>query len=203
MKPLFLLLALGFAGCDSPDPREPRILEEALSRAVDLKGLRPVRLDGLLKLCTPESETPYEGWAKSLHPNGTLKRLGFLKAGQKDGFWISWHDNGQRQEQVQFKADIMDGPFRAWHPNGTLAAQGNINDNEMTGHWMEWYATGVKRKAQHCRDGIFISAVVWTPDGALCPETNATGGNGVVVEYEENGSVEKRRVYLNGVSPSK
>ena len=97
----------------------------------------------------------------------------------------------------------MDGPFRAWHPNGTLAAQGNINDNEMTGHWMEWYATGVKRKAQHCRDGIFISAVVWTPDGALCPETNATGGNGVVVEYEENGSVEKRRVYLNGVSPSK
>lgn len=200
--PLLLLAALGLAGCESPDPSKPEIFEQALAQAVDLNSLRPVRLDGLLKLCPPDSETPYEGWAKSFHPNGTLKSLGFLKTGQKEGLWISWRDNGHKREEAHFKGDVMDGALRAWHPNGTRAAEGNIRVGEMTGRWMEWYATGVKRKAQHCRDGIFISAVVWMPDGALCPETNATGGNGVVVEYEENGSVEERRLYQNGVKVS-
>lgn len=43
-----------------------------------------------------------------------------------------------------------------------------------------------------------MTAVVWKPNGEKCPDTNVVNGNGVVVEYYDDGAEYGRRAYTEG-----
>jgi len=43
-----------------------------------------------------------------------------------------------------------------------------------------------------------MSAEVWKPNGEKCPVTNIKDGNGVIVDYRENGTVWKSYTYKYG-----
>ena len=93
----------------------------------------------------------------------------------------------------------MDGTYLEWHSNGELKARGQTKDGEMDGRWIGWYENGNRTAIQVCSKGLLVSAHSWKPDGSRCPETNATGGNGIFIQYNEDGSILKRRVFLNGI----
>ncbi len=42
-------------------------------------------------------------------------------------------------------------------------------------------------------------AVVWKPNGEKCPDTNLAYGNGVVVEYDDDGTEWFRLTFKDGV----
>ena len=196
---------LALAGCQSneseksPDLDDPKVLSQIVGRAVSKDKLEPKRKKGYLVLCVPGTEDAYSGWMQEARENGKLKTIGKLKGGKKEGQWTSWGEDGKKKSEIHYVADVMNGTFLEWHPNGEPKSKGQTKDGEMDGRWIGWYENGNRSATQVCSKGLLVFARSWKPDGSQCPETNATGGNGIFVEYTENGSILKRQVFSNGI----
>ena len=63
---------------------------------------------------------------------------------------------------------------------------------------MKWLETGQKRWERTYKDGKIWTAVAWKPNGEKCPVSNVVRGNGVWVEYNDDGTEKYRRTYKNG-----
>ena len=201
MKGLLSILCLSWAltGCQKPDLEDPEVLEEIASQAIDPTTLEAKRVKGLMVLCIPGTEKPFSGWVKENYDNGRLKRLGYLNEGAKDGLWTSWHENGEKQLEIRYKKDVLHGKTSSWHPNGQKKSAGNIRDGEMDGPWEEWYENGWKERVQNCDFGKLVSATVWKPDGEKCLVSNVVNGNGELIDYNEDGTIDKRHTFKDGV----
>ena len=71
-------------------------------------------------------------------------------------------------------------------------------DTPFTGKAVDYYSNGQKKKEANVKDGKLMSAEVWKPNGVKCTVTNVKEGNGVVVEYKEDGTEEYRFTYKDG-----
>ena len=201
MKGLLSILCLSWVltGCQKPDLEDPEVFEEIASQAIDPTTLEAKRVKGLMVLCIPGTEKPFSGWVKENYDNGRLKRLGYLNEGAKDGLWTSWHENGEKQLEIRYKKDVLHGETSSWHPNGQKKSVGNIRDGEMDGPWEEWYENGWKERVQNCDFGKLLSATVWKPDGEKCPVSNIVNGKGELIDYNEDGTIDKRHTFKDGV----
>ena len=63
---------------------------------------------------------------------------------------------------------------------------------------MKWLETGQKRWERTYKDGKIWTAVGWKPNGEKCPATNVVDGNGVWVDYNEDGTEKRRHTYKDG-----
>ena len=61
-----------------------------------------------------------------------------------------------------------------------------------------WYENGQKVIELKHKNGKRISAEVWKPDGEKCHITNLKDGNGVAVQYNEDGTEIRRTTYKDG-----
>ena len=68
----------------------------------------------------------------------------------------------------------------------------------MHGRAIRWYEDGQKEKEVNYKKGKLMSAVAWKPNGEKCPVTNVKKGNGVVVEYNEDGTEARRDTFKDG-----
>ncbi|MDC0157067.1 DUF6035 family protein [Verrucomicrobia bacterium] len=67
-----------------------------------------------------------------------------------------------------------------------------------------WYGDGARKGIGKYRDGLLLSAVSWLPNGEICPIAEIDlDGNGVLVEYDDNGMEQKRIYYRNGRAPKR
>jgi antitoxin component YwqK of YwqJK toxin-antitoxin module len=89
---------------------------------------------------------------------------------------IGRRGNGQKDILLQLKDGKLDGLLAMFHENGQKEAEINL------------------------KDGKLMSAKVWKPNGERCPATNVKDGNGVMVEYKEDGTEKRRQTYKDGIS---
>ena len=82
-----------------------------------------------------------------------------LIEGLLDGLWVTWHDNGNRQNELYWSKGSMHG--RSTH----------------------WYRTGMKEREERWKYDKMMSAEAWKPNGEKCPVTNVKDGNGVLACY--------------------
>ena len=61
-----------------------------------------------------------------------------------------------------------------------------------------WYKNGKKSAEENHKYGKLMSVMVWKPDGEKCPVTKFKDGNGVVVEYNEDGTEKSRTIFRDG-----
>ena len=67
-----------------------------------------------------------------------------------------------------------------------------------------WYGDGARKGRGKYRDGRLLSADSWLPNGEICPIAEIDlDGNGVLVDYDDNGMEQKRIYYRNGKTSSK
>ena len=134
-----------------------------------------------------------------MNPSGQISELGYLIDGRKEGLWISWNEQGNKLSEIFWADDRMEGPFKAWHPNGQVKVAGQTRDGEVDGPWTEYYASGQIAYQSVNRIGHLVEISVWRPDGTLCSDSRVRDGNGTFLRYFENGSVELKRAFVNGV----
>ena len=91
------------------------------------------------------------------------------------------------------------GRAEGFHDNGQKQGEGNFKDGKEVGLETWWYSTGQKDSEHTYKGGKLVTAVVWKPNGEKCPLTNLVAGNGVVVEYNEDGTEFGRITYKDGV----
>ena len=63
----------------------------------------------------------------------------------------------------------------------------------------KYYHDGKKEMESISKSGRLFSAKVWKPNGELCPVTNLSDGNGVIVRYNSWGTQWYRLSYRNGL----
>ena len=181
MKAILFSLFVGLliVGCgESSDPSDPsdssttrEVLEDATADAVDWSKLEWRNWVMYLQ----NEEIPFTGRAKRFYKNGQKQREQTYKEGKLDGLDTSWYENGQKQSEGNYKEGKVDGLYTSWYENGQ------------------------KKEESNWRDGKLMSAEVWKPNGEKCPVTNIDeDGNGVWLEYKEDGTESYRYTYKDG-----
>ena len=188
-----------FASCGIPDLQDSKILEEAKVEAVSLDSLERKLMYGMIQLYVDLEEEPFTGWVKQTDSEDAITLLGFLKKGQKEGVWLEWHPNGSIRAKTDWHQDRYEGEFKGWHPNGRLKVIGQTSDGEVDGQWKSFYTSGLPASVSISKTGLAVTAKVWTPSGEPCPHTNLKNGNGILYQYQEDGSILKIEEFTHGV----
>ena len=105
-------------GCGGPEPR-------------DMGTLRGV--DGLY--LNPEDGQPYSG--PVFGENNGKRMTGYLRDGNWDGPFESYHENGQLRRKGTYKDGVEDGPVEEYYDNGQLYEKGSYKDGKPCGEWFE------------------------------------------------------------------
>ena len=195
-KPFIILL---LCGCSTPDLRDEDVFSKAQKEAIEISKLNKEFMHGMMWLYTDDRNETFSGWVKESYPNQNLKFLGYLKNGQKQGAWMSWHENGQKESDLEWNKDMLHGVFKKWHANGELSVLGQTVEGEMNGEWKEYYTTGKPESHSDNHMGKLIWKKIWCPNGKLCTHSRVENGNGIYFEYNEDNNNSIRRVFKDGV----
>ena len=198
-RSLVLPVLLLLASCSTPDLNDENVLIAAKEDAIELSTLTKEFMYGMMWLYVDDKNETFTGWVKETYTNQNIKLLGYLKKGQKQGLWISWHENGNMKSKFGWKNDYYQGVFKFWYPNKNLGVTGQTKEGEVDGEWKQFYLNGNRHYHSINRVGELVSKKVWKVDGQLCPESNVENGNGSFIEYDENGTRIDKHIYQNGV----
>ena len=210
----------------SLDLNDKSVLDKVLSDAVDMNELIIREEDGGRVAYTNSSSEPYTGWVKTYSTDGSLRALGQVKEGIKDGrqnrwhsngqmeteFWIAdgkingsnelWYSDGKKRFETTMKNGKFYGPTIRWWPNGKKQSEGSYLDGEKPdGEWSYYYESGVRRTLANYKDGKRNGAAKsWYRSGSLRDEiTYSKGKVFKIVKWKPNGEKCKFTKVSSGV----
>ena len=126
--------------------------------------------------------------------------VALLMVGCGDGS-VDYHDLEDRNG-VTYLADEetpFTGRAERFYHNGQKSWEGNYKDGEPDGLETHWFENGQKKGEGKMKDGKLMSAEVWKPNGEKCRNTTLKDGNGVLVIYNDDGTVNTRTTYMDGL----
>ena len=170
----------------------------AETKEVAIKSLQKRGEAGKQRHYLPDQKTPFTGKAVAYWHGGQKMTEISYKDGKRDGTKFHWYENGGKLSEINYKDGQHHGPLIAWNEFGQLRRKGTHVDGQMDGIWRNWYKAGQKENEATYIDGLMVTAIVWTPEGERCPETNVEDGNGIMVRYTENGWPWLRITYRHG-----
>ena len=196
---LFVTAILLTFSCSPPDLNDPATLNEAKKKAIPLSALTKEFKYGMAWLFVEENNETFSGWVKETHQNQSLKKLGYLKNGQRQGLWIEWYENGLKKSNIMWNLDRLSGEYLIWYQNKKPHVIGQTLDGEMDGEWKEYYSNGQLQAHSFTDLGKCVSKKIWKINGEICPESHVENGRGQFMEYKENGEPLKIRIVKDGV----
>ena len=157
-----------------PDLKDPQALSavaaKAFEHSLDVFVKRP---DGIVRMASGGS--PFSGWIKVTRANGQLE-------------WV-WH----------LQDGKLHGPGAGWYPNGQMEFYGYFKDDQMDGLILSWYWNGHRSSDRIYRRDRLDAAMAWTPNGLECPLSRVKNGNGTLVYYHADGTIDRKIEFLNGL----
>ena len=197
---LLILPILLFVGCGSPNLDDPNTLDNIIAEAIDGGKLQERGKEGEELFYAQNTQTPFTGWAKFTHENGQIVGLSHYKDGKLDGLGTSWYENnGQKKFERNWKDGVRHGLCTHWEYDGQKNVETNYKDGKLDGLRTWWYKNGQKKTEENLKDEKIVTITTWKPNGEKCPITNVVDGNGVCVEYSEDGTEQWRSKYKDGV----
>lgn len=194
-----LFFFLIFFGCTDPDLWNEDTLEEAKLEAIEISELEKEFMYGMVWLLVDDDNDTFTGWVKESYPSQSLKRIGYLKQGQKQGLWLSWYENGNIASKIEWEKDRLSGLYKHWYKNGAIHAFGHTTDGEMDGEWLEYYSNSQLQAHSLNQMGKCVWKKIWIKNGEICADSKLENGNGFFYEYYENGDPPLKRIFQDGV----
>ena len=190
---LALFVTLLMVGCgESSNPSESAEMnntapkKDAIETAVDWSKLED--RDGVKYL--PNEKTSFTGRAESFHENGQKEKEVNFKDGKEDGLHSYWYENGQKMEKKNYKDGKQDGLWTAWYESGQKTLEENYNEGKQDGLETWWYENGQKKWEVNFKDGKEDGLhSYWYENGQKLQEANRKDGktDGLVIIWYENG----------------
>lgn len=90
---------------------------------------------------TPATIAYFKGHRETLlqfYSNGTLRSMGDLVEGYRDGVWTFYHMNGQKQTEATFIKGREEGQYTVYYENGVPLYIGHYRNGDRIGIW-EFY----------------------------------------------------------------
>jgi antitoxin component YwqK of YwqJK toxin-antitoxin module len=167
----------------------------------------------------PNTEEPYNGFAKSLFDDGQLQFLIKFKNGYISAV-KSWRTNGSAQTYLEvnelaydvdyFDYQWEDGYFPhwtedteknrkivLWHENNQVSSVQLFTSEGQPDSRVEYFENGQKRIQTEMKEDLVWNVKTWKPDGELVEEAVVNGdGEGTI--YGENGKIVSKSTFKNG-----
>ncbi len=90
----------------------------------------------------------------TLHTDGGFFCEGATVGGKRDGRWIYWYGNGQRQSDLHFDRGLLDGAYLTWHENGARKTVGAYRQGLPHGRWCKWHENGALHSQSEYQHGV-------------------------------------------------
>ena len=68
--------------------------------------------------------------------------LGRFSSGKRDGQWVQWYRNGQKEVEGVYYRGKKHGDWSLWYEDGTLKEQGQFDMGKVDGSYKYWYTNG-------------------------------------------------------------
>ncbi|HEX4608538.1 MAG TPA: sigma factor-like helix-turn-helix DNA-binding protein, partial [Urbifossiella sp.] len=219
-----------------------RLVREGMDREAVLKILPPSdgsRADGGIHdggsyITTWQLDEHWTAMATFYESGELARRPELLKGARRvyvapppgfTGAWVTWHVNGQKGYEIQFKDGKYDGTFTTYHdtgakhveqhytaltahgadtgwfPDGRLNYTARYRDGKQDGTWTHWYANGVRQSETRYNNGRYHGRNTrWHENGRVAAIDDYRDGvrHGVEVSWDENGVPHYKRTYANG-----
>jgi antitoxin component YwqK of YwqJK toxin-antitoxin module len=114
-----------------------------------------------------------DGFYRSWHENGQLEWDGQYTHGEKTETWVHWDSTGSRTEEVSYSAGIKHGSEISWNPNGALRTSLCYRQGKLHGLCVWYVDNNVIDYNNPC---LSISAERLYVDGAMLLPINDTTG---------------------------
>jgi antitoxin component YwqK of YwqJK toxin-antitoxin module len=97
-----------------------------------------------------------EGPWVSYHDNGQLSWKGTYQDGKEEGPWVRYYINGQLWSNGTFNQGKLDGPVVGYHDNGQLRLKGTYKDGKPDGPWIAYHDNGQLEWKGTYKDGELV-----------------------------------------------
>lgn len=89
-----------------------------------------------------EPPADFTGTWVTWHVNGQKSHEIEYKNGKYHGSFSAFYDNGRKRYQQHYRDGVCSGSASGWYPDGSKKYQGNYTDGKQTGTWTHWNEDG-------------------------------------------------------------
>lgn len=171
---------------------------------------QPEPYNGLIKGMTELDQLNFLGWVTAgqangfttnWYRNGRKKSEGFLLEGKKDGRWTYWDEQGNKSLADTWKKGKQEGLLVKWFKNGQKMSEGPVKDGQFHGIAMLWFENGQKRLEASFKEGTQDGpAIMWHENGEKMTDGVYKDGKleGAATMWHDNGQKKVEGVYKEG-----
>jgi hypothetical protein len=135
------------------------------------------------------------------HVNGQKAHEFQYKDGHYDGAVTSFHDNGRKSTVQHYANRNAHGPGAGWKADGTLSYTIQYRDGKQNGRWTHWHANGNKHSEADYADGKYHGRVTyWHENGQIGAINDYKEGvkHGREASWDQKGTLQYDRQFVNG-----
>jgi len=145
----------------------------------------------------------YTGHAVLHWPDGTLRKEADFVDGMLEGKMTWWYENGQKELEDCYVANLRHGTHHAWHDHGQLMTQGECTHGQRQGSWYWWHDNEqLAEETVYDDDEPLRKSTFWYSTGAKKLTTSYLGGleHGTQTTWFENGQRNVEFILEHGVA---
>lgn len=134
--------------------------------------------------------------------DGTISSTGSQSSGLRDGHWVDYYANGNKQSEGDYVRDVQDGHWTWWYENGNEEMEGAFVKQRREGEWRSFHANGALRAVGSFENGFEEGPWRFFDEtGALEHEGSFEMGRPVLrwTWYRADGSISASGNHLAGV----
>lgn len=162
--------------------------------------MRP-SLDRRARAVGAQPSANFTGTWTTYHVNGQKSHEVNYKNGKYDGAFTAYHDNGRKAVEQHYVNGTCSGADRGWYADGAPAYEGNYVDGKQNGTWTHWSEDGRLQSRYQMRAGEYHGInTAWHENGQKRYESTYQKGkkHGLDKSWSADGELNWSRHYENG-----
>ena len=159
------------------------------------------KLERFVHVKRVEPAGDYTGLWVTWHVNGQKAVETQYRNGQQEGTETSYYDDGRKSYQYHYKAGHLDGSYSGWYQNGKKIDEGQYKDGERDGTCRHWYENGqLNTQATYKNGNQEGSDTTWWENGQKQYEVHYQDGkkHGLDTAWDEHGKVLWQQMFSHG-----
>jgi len=131
-----------------------------------------------------DSSGKFRFYVEDWFPGGRIQMTGTYKSirpDNKDGQFVYWYENGEKQMECYYRDNILHGPLREWYSSGQAESYQDFSGGLLDGEYTSWQEDGsLKLKARYHKGEKHGNFQSFYPNGKMV--RNDYFENGQLVE---------------------
>ena len=131
-------------------------------QVVDYYLTGQVQMTGTYKSIRPDNR---DGRFIYYYENGQRQRDCIYRENTLHGPFSEWYRSGQQKNLQEYNRGLLDGPYKTWREDGSLKQEARYVKGERSGNFKTYYENGQLTRNDLYEDGKLVEGFCFTPEG--------------------------------------